>query len=229
MLPALLPEIRQLLAAVDHTLLSPTATEEGVRILCDEALEYGVASVCIPPSYVSMAVAYLQGRCPVCTVIGFPTGYQTTASKVFKAEAALQNGAHEIDMVVNIGAVKDQRYDQVLSDIQAVRKTSAGKILKVIVETCVLSQAEKIILCQIVTQSGADFIKTSTGFGSAGANIADVYLFREHIGQHVQIKASGGISTLEEAHAFLHAGAARLGSSRIVKCIQTQQDLADLN
>jgi deoxyribose-phosphate aldolase len=214
---------QMLLSHVDHTLLRPEATWDQIRTLCDQALRHRTASVCVPASYVADCARYLAGRIPVCTVIGFPNGYATTAAKVFETEDALRNGADEIDMVINLGWVKDGRWDEVLSEICAVRAACTGHILKVIVETCLLTQAEKIRLCQLVTQSGADYIKTSTGFSTGGATREDVALFAQHVGPNVKIKAAGGISTLADAEDFLALGADRLGTSRIVTLIEAQQ------
>ena len=219
-------ELQKILAAVDHTLLAPDAAWAQIRALCDDGVRYGVASVCIPASYVARAAAYLDGRLSVCTVIGFPNGYDTTASKCFMAADAAENGAAEIDMVINLGWVKDQRWDDLLAEIKAVRAAVPDRILKVIIETCMLTQAEKIRLCEIVSASGADFIKTSTGFGSGGATLEDVRLFKAHVAAHVRIKAAGGISGLEDAAAFLAAGADRLGTSRIVKAVKAQEAAA---
>lgn len=203
---------RRILAAVDHTLLRPTATWEEIRQICDDGVAYGCASVCIPPSYVRQAAEYLAGKLPVCTVIGFPNGYSTTAVKVLEAQDAMANGASEIDLVVNLGWVKDGRWSDVLAELRAVKK--------VIVETCVLTQEEKVKLCELVTESGADFIKTSTGFSSGGATAEDVALLRTHVGAQVQVKAAGGITSLEDARTFLDLGAARLGTSRIVALVK---------
>ena len=212
--------IQDLLARADHTLLGQTATWEDIRQLCDDGVRFGCASVCIPPSYVRQAADYLEGRLPVCTVIGFPNGYSTTAVKCYEAAQAVADGAGEIDMVINLGWVKDGLWDQVLSELQALRRATRGKILKVIVETCYLTEAEKIRLCGLVTQSGADYIKTSTGFGTGGATFEDVALFAAHVGPGVKIKAAGGISTLEDAARFVALGADRLGTSRIVKLVK---------
>ena len=216
--------IRDLLARADHTLLGQTATWEEIRQLCDDGVHYGCASVCIPPSYVKQAAEYLDGRLSVCTVIGFPNGYSTTAVKCYEAAQAIADGAGEIDIVINLGWVRDGRWDLVLSELQALRRVTRGQVLKVIVETCYLTQAEKIRLCELVTESGADFIKTSTGFGTGGATFADVALFAAHVGPGVKIKAAGGISTLEDAAEFVALGADRLGTSRIVKLVK-QNDL----
>lgn len=211
---------RRILAAVDHTLLRPTATWEEIRQICDDGVAYGCASVCIPPSYVKQASEYLAGKLPVCTVIGFPNGYATTAVKVFEAQDAIANGASEIDLVVNLGWVKDGRWSDVLAELRAVKEACGEHILKVIVETCQLTQEEKVKLCELVTESGADFIKTSTGFSSGGATAEDVTLLRAHVGAQVQVKAAGGITSLEDAQTFLDLGAARLGTSRIVALVK---------
>lgn len=211
---------RRILAAVDHTLLRPTATWEEIRQICDDGVAYGCASVCIPPSYVKQASEYLAGKLPVCTVIGFPNGYSTTAVKVFETQDAIANGASEIDLVVNLGWVKDGRWSDVLAELRAVKEACGKHILKVIVETCELTQEEKVKLCELVTESGADFIKTSTGFSSGGATAEDVALLRAHVGAQVQVKAAGGITSLEDAQTFLDLGAARLGTSRIVALVK---------
>lgn len=207
----------EILSRVDHTLLSQTATWEQIRQLCDDALTFHTASVCIPPAYVRRAKEYLQDRMPVCTVIGFPNGYSTTAVKVFETEDAIANGADEIDMVIHVGALKDRRYDDIRSEISAVKKACSGRILKVIIETCLLSEEEKIRMCRIVTEAGADFIKTSTGFSSGGATFEDIALFAEHVGPAVRCKAAGGIQSFADAEKFLSLGADRLGTSRLVK------------
>lgn len=209
--------VEEILRHVDHTLLSQTATWEEIRKLCDEAIEYQTASVCIPPSYVQQAKEYVGSRMAVCTVIGFPNGYHTTAVKAAEAADAVKNGADEVDMVIDLGWVKDGRYDLAEEEIRAVKKAAGGRILKVIIETCFLTEEEKIKLCGTVTRAGADYIKTSTGFGGAGATFDDIRLFAEHVGSGVKIKAAGGISTLEDAEKFLELGADRLGTSRIVK------------
>ena len=210
-------KIQDILKTVDHTLLKQTATWEEIRNLCEEGMQYGTASVCIPPCFVKRAAAYLQGRLPVCTVIGFPNGYSTSASKVFEAREAVENGADEVDMVINLGLVKDKRDDLLLQGIRLVKEACGDKILKVIVETCLLNEEEKVRMCRVVTESGADFIKTSTGFSSAGATFEDIRLFKENVGEDVKIKAAGGISSLEDAERFLSLGADRLGTSRIVR------------
>ena len=209
--------VEEILRHVDHTLLSQTATWEEIRKLCDEAIEYQAASVCIPPSYVQRAKEYVGSRMAVCTVIGFPNGYHTTAVKAAEAADAVKNGADEVDMVIDLGWVKDGRYDLAEEEIRAVKKAAGGRILNVIIETCFLTEEEKIKLCGTVTRAGADYIKTSTGFGGAGATFDDIRLFAEHVGSGVKIKAAGGISTLEDAERFLELGADRLGTSRIVK------------
>ncbi len=213
-------DIQALLRHCDHTLLRQTATWEEIRAVCDDGIRYRCASVCIPASYVPQAADYAAGRVAVCTVIGFPNGYDTTAAKCFMAADAVRGGADEVDMVINLGWVKDGRWDDVLSEVRAVKESCAGKLLKVIVETCFLTEAEKIRLCEIVTASGADYIKTSTGFGGGGATREDVALFAKHIGPHVKIKAAGGIASLEDGADFLALGADRLGTSRIVKLVK---------
>ncbi len=214
---------KTILAAVDHTLLTQTATWAEIRQICDDGAAYGCASVCIPASYVRQAADYLGGRLPVCTVIGFPNGYSTAAAKVFEAQDAIANGAKEIDMVIDIGWAKDGRWDDLLGEIRAVKAACGGLVLKVIVETCLLTQEEKVKLCRIVSDSGADFIKTSTGFSTAGATREDVALFKANVSAHVKIKAAGGISSLQDAADFLELGADRLGTSRIVKLVKGQQ------
>ena len=210
-------DIQTILSKVDHTLLAPAATQAQIGVLCDEAIRFQTASVCIPPSYVHAAREYVGNRMRVCTVIGFPNGYETTAVKVYEAEDAVKNGADEIDMVINIGWLKDRRYAELLSEIKAVRASCEGKVLKVIVETCLLSEEEKIRICGLVAASGADFIKTSTGFSSGGATREDIRLFAEHRTPTLKIKAAGGISTFEDAEVLLSLGADRLGTSRLVK------------
>ena len=213
-------DVKAILRAVDHTLLAPAARWEEIRALCEDAVRYGTASVCIPASYVARASAFLEGRLPVCTVIGFPNGYDTTASKVFQAKDAIGNGAEEIDMVVNLGWVKDGLYDEVLDELRAVKEACGSHVLKVIVEACLLTQEEKLRLCDLVTRSGADFIKTSTGFSTGGATFEDVALFRAHVGPQVRVKAAGGIATLADAARFLELGADRLGTSREVSLVK---------
>ncbi len=215
-------DIKKIAASVDHTLLAQGATWEEIRQLCQEAVEYQTASVCIPPCYVKQAAEYLKGRVPVCTVIGFPNGYQTTAVKGYEAMDAIQNGADEIDMVINIGWVKDKKYEQLEDEIRSIKFACGEKILKVIIETCLLTEEEKIEMCRVVTAAGADYIKTSTGFSTQGATFEDVALFAEHVGPQVKIKAAGGISSLEDAQRFLDLGASRLGTSRIVKLLEAR-------
>jgi deoxyribose-phosphate aldolase len=210
---------KQILSRVDHTLLKATATWEQIKILCGEAAQYKTASACIPPSYVRRAVEAYGRELAICTVIGFPLGYSSTETKVFEAGDAIRNGAVEIDIVINIGDVKNGAWDLVERELAALRKATTGKILKVIVETCYLEQEEKIKLCRLVTESGADFIKTSTGFGTGGATLEDVALFRAHTGKDVRIKASGGMRTAEDHEAFFDAGADRLGSSSAIKSL----------
>lgn len=217
---------KRIVGFVDHTLLSQTATWEEIRQLCDDGVAFGTASVCIPPSFVKQAKAYLGERLPVCTVIGFPNGYNTTAVKVFETKDAVANGADEIDMVINLGFVKEGRFDSVLEEIRAVKEACGGKLLKVIIETCLLTEEEKIKMCHVVTEAGADFIKTSTGFSTAGATFADIELFSEHIGKGVQMKAAGGISSLADAEHFLELGATRLGTSRVVKLLKAEANIA---
>ncbi len=214
---------KEILSHVDHTLLAQTATWEQIKGICDDGVKYGCASVCIPASYVKQAHDYLNGKCAVCTVIGFPNGYSTTASKAFEASDAVQNGADEIDMVINIGWAKDGRWDELLEEIKAVRAASEGKVLKVIIETCLLSDEEKIKLCELVGAAKADYIKTSTGFSTGGATREDVALFAEHVGPGLKIKAAGGISSLQDAEDFLKLGADRLGTSRIVKLVKQRE------
>ncbi len=209
-----------ILSIVDHTLLSQTATWEEIKQICDDGVKYGTASVCIPPSYVKQAAQYLQGKLKVCTVIGFPNGYNTTAVKCFETSEAVKEGASEIDMVINIGWLKDKRYDDILNEIKAVKAACDGRLLKVIIETCLLTEEEKIKMCELVTAAGADFIKTSTGFSKAGATVADVELMRKNVGKDVKVKAAGGISSLEDAKAMMAVGAERLGTSRIVKIVK---------
>lgn len=216
-------ELKEILSKCDHTLLTPTATWKEIREVCDDGAHYGCASVCIPASYVHQAAEYLGGRLPVCTVIGFPNGYDTTAAKCLMAEDAVRSGAGEVDMVINLGWVKDRKYDEVLAEIQAVKAACNGKLLKVIIETCLLTDEEKIEMCRVVTESGADFIKTSTGFSKAGATFHDVELFAQHVGPNVKIKAAGGISSLQDAEEFIRLGASRLGTSRVVKLVKAME------
>ncbi len=218
-------DIREILSKCDHTLLSQTATWEDIKTVCDDGIKYATASVCIPASYVKEAKAYVTDKVKICTVIGFPNGYSTTRVKVFETEDAIKNGADEIDMVINIGLLKDKRYDEVSDEIKRIKNACADKILKVITETCLLTKEEKIKMCEIVSRSGADYIKTSTGFSTAGATKEDVSLFREHIAEGVKIKAAGGISSLEDAEEFIKLGAARLGTSRIVKILKAEKNI----
>ena len=213
-------DVKNILAHCDHTLLKQESTWAQIKEVCDDGLKYGCASVCIPASLVKQAADYVGNELKICTVIGFPNGYSTTAVKVFETEDAIRNGADEIDMVINIGWVKDQRWDEVLAEIKAIKASCQGRILKVIVETCLLTEAEKIKLCELVTESGADYIKTSTGFSTGGATREDVALFKAHIGPGVKIKAAGGISSLQDAEDFMALGADRLGTSRIVKLVK---------
>lgn len=213
-------DVKNILAHCDHTLLKQESTWAQIKEVCDDGLKYGCASVCIPASFVKQAADYVGNELKICTVIGFPNGYSTTGVKVFETEDAIRNGADEIDMVINIGWVKDQRWDEVLAEIKAIKASCQGRILKVIVETCLLTEAEKIKLCELVTESGADYIKTSTGFSTGGATREDVALFKAHIGPGVKIKAAGGISSLQDAEDFMALGADRLGTSRIVKLVK---------
>ncbi len=213
-------DIREILAKVDHTLLSQTATWDEIRAICEDGMKYKTASVCIPASYVKAAKEYVGDRLKICTVIGFPNGYSTTAVKCFETEDAVANGADEIDMVINIGWLRDKRYDDVLDEIKAVKVSCSGKLLKVIIETCLLTDEEKIKMCEIVSESGAEYIKTSTGFSKGGATREDVALFAKHVAPHVLIKAAGGISSIADAEDFISLGASRLGTSRIVKKVK---------
>lgn len=210
-------EIKEILEKCDHTLLRQDCTQAEIRELCDQAIKYNCASVCIPPAHIAGARRYVGAKLRLCTVIGFPNGYSTPEVKAFEAEDAIKNGADEVDMVINLCMVKDGCWDEVAEDIAAVRKASAGKIMKVIIETCLLTESEKIKLCEIVSASGADYIKTSTGFSTGGATTADVALLRAHCDPRVKVKAAGGISTLADAEALLQCGADRLGSSRLVR------------
>ena len=210
-------DLEKILAATDHTLLSPAAAWEEIKTVCDDGIRFHTASVCIPASYVKEARAYVGGRLPICTVIGFPNGYSTTAAKCFEAEDAVNNGADEIDMVINLGWLKDKRFDLIEEEICILKKACGDHVLKVIIETCLLTEEEKIKMCEIVTRAGADFIKTSTGFSAAGATFTDVKLFAEHVGAEVKIKAAGGIASFADAEEFIRLGAERLGTSRIVK------------
>ena len=213
----------EMLTHVDHTLLTQTATWNEIKQILDDAMKYKVASACIPASYVKEAVDYVDGKLAICTVIGFPNGYSTTAAKVFMAKDAVNNGAKEVDMVINICWLKDKKYDELEKEIKAIKEAVGSLVLKVIIETCLLTDEEKIKMCEIVTKAGADYIKTSTGFSPAGATFDDVKLFSEHIGKNVKIKAAGGIASLDDAYKFLELGADRLGTSRIVKLVKGQE------
>ena len=216
--------IQDIMNKVDHTLLGQAATWEEIRQILDDAMKYETASACIPASYVKQAAEYVQGKLPICTVIGFPNGYSTTATKVFETKDAIANGAAEIDMVINVGMLKDKRYEEVEAEIRQIHEACDGKILKVIIETCLLSDEEKIKMCEIVTKAGAEFIKTSTGFSTAGATFDDVALMRKHVGPEVQVKAAGGISSFDDAEKFVELGAARLGTSRLVKIMKNSDN-----
>ena len=216
-------ELKDILAKCDHTLLTQTATWAEIKGVCDDGMKYHTASVCIPASYVKQAKEYVGDKLPICTVIGFPNGYDTTAAKCFEAADAVKNGASEVDMVINIGWVKDGLYDKVLDEIKAIKGHCDGRLLKVIIETCLLTEAEKIEMCRVVSESGADYIKTSTGFGGGGATREDVALFKAHVAPHVKIKAAGGIADLNDAKDFIALGADRLGTSRIVKAVKAME------
>ena len=209
-------DISNILSHVDHTLLKPEATWDQIKTLCDEAMEFGCATVCIPPGYVKPAADYVQGNLKLCTVIGFPNGYNTMASKIFETKDAVENGASEIDMVINVGLVKDRKWKELTEEIAGVKAACLGRPLKVIIETCLLTDLEKVKLCQVVEKAGADYLKTSTGFGSGGATREDVALLRENLASHIKLKASGGIRTLEDGQAYLDLGADRLGASALV-------------
>lgn len=215
---------KDILKRVDHTLLGQAATWEDIRQILDDAMNYGTASACIPAAYVRQAAEYVEGKLPICTVIGFPNGYSTTAVKVFEAKDAVANGADEIDMVINIGFLKDGRYQEAEDEIRRVHEACGGKILKVIIETCLLTEEEKIKMCGIVTNAGAEYIKTSTGFSTAGATFADVELMKAHIGSGVKVKAAGGISSFDDAEKFISLGADRLGTSRLVKIMKNTDE-----
>ena len=217
-------QLQEILSKCDHTLLSPTATWEEIKAICDDGIRYKTASVCIPASFVKQAKDYVGDRLAICTVIGFPNGYATTGAKCFMAADAVENGAEEVDMVINIGWAKEEKWQAITQEIAAVKTACGGKLLKVIIETCLLTDEEKIALCKCVSESGADFIKTSTGFSTAGATFHDVELFKKHVASHVQIKAAGGISSLEDAEKFIALGATRLGTSRIVKIAKQLPD-----
>lgn len=213
-------EQKKVLGIVDHTLLGVASTWEEIKVILDDAMKYETASACIPASYVKEAAEYVNGKLPICTVIGFPNGYSTTATKVFETQDAIANGAEEIDMVINVGALKDKRYQDIENEIRAIHEACNGKTLKVIIETCLLTEEEKIKMCEIVTNAGAEFIKTSTGFSTGGATFDDVELMRKHIGAEVKVKAAGGISSFEDAEKFMSLGAERLGTSRLIKIMK---------
>lgn len=218
-------EIRDILAKCDHTLLAQGATWEEIKTLIDDAIKYGTASVCIPPSFVRRAANYADGRMKICTVIGFPNGYSTTKTKLYEADDAIRSGADEIDMVVNIGEVKASHFDAVRDEIKIIRAACRGKTLKVIIETCLLTDEEKIAMCKAVSEAGADYIKTSTGFAGGGATFDDIKLFKKYVSPEVKIKAAGGISSLEDAEEFIRLGADRLGTSRVVKIVKGMSDI----
>ena len=215
-------EVKEILKHVDHTLLTQTATWEDIKVILDDGISYGVASACIPPSYVKQAAEYVEGKLAICTVIGFPNGYMTTAVKEFETKDAIANGAAEIDMVINIGWLKDKKYDLLEEEIRTLKAACGDKILKVIIETCLLTDEEKVKMCEIVTAAGADYIKTSTGFSTAGATFADIELFAKNIGPAVKMKAAGGIASMDDADKFIELGADRLGTSRIIKIIKNE-------
>ena len=216
-------QTNEILKHVDHTLLLQGDTWEEIRQICDDGVKYQTASVCIPPSYIKQASEYVQGKVAICTVIGFPNGYMTTATKAFETKDALENGADEIDMVINIGWLKDKKYDAIENEIRTLKEVCGEKVLKVIIETCLLTDEEKIKMCEIGTRAGADYIKTSTGFSTGGATFADIELFAKHVGEGVKIKAAGGISSMDDAEKFLELGADRLGTSRIIKLIKKEE------
>lgn len=213
-------EINRILSKVDHTLLKQESTWEQIRAICDDGMKYNTASVCIPPAFVKAAKEYVGDKLAICTVIGFPNGYNTTAVKCFETEDAVQNGADEIDMVINIGWVKEQKWNELLKEIKAVKKACHGKLLKVIIETCLLTEEEKVKLCKIVSESGAEYIKTSTGFSTGGATREDIALFAANISPELKMKAAGGISSIKDAEDFIALGADRLGTSRVVKIVK---------
>ncbi len=215
--------VNEILTHVDHTLLLQGATWEEIKQICDDGIKYQTASVCIPPSYVKQASEYAKGRVAICTVIGFPNGYMTTKTKEFETKDAIENGADEIDMVINIGWLKDKKYQEIEDEIRTLKQACGEKVLKVIIETCLLTEEEKIKMCELVTKAGADYIKTSTGFSTAGATFDDIKMFAEHVGEGVKIKAAGGISSMDDAEKFLSLGADRLGTSRIVKLVKKEE------
>ena len=211
---------KEILSKVDHTLLGQAATWAEIKMILDDGIKYGCASACIPAAYVKQAAEYVDGKLPICTVIGFPNGYSTTAAKVFEAKDAVANGADEVDMVINVGFLKDKRFQELVAEIRQIHEACNGKILKVIIETCLLTEEEKIKICEIVTNAGAEFIKTSTGFSTAGATFADVELMRKYVCKDVKVKAAGGISSFDDAEEFVRLGADRLGTSRLVKIMK---------
>lgn len=216
-------EKKEILKKVDHTLLSQKATWEEIKEILNDAMKYETASACIPAAYVKQAAEYVNGKLPICTVIGFPNGYSTTATKVFETKDAIINGADEIDMVINVGFLKDKRYEEIENEIRKIHEACDGKILKVIIETCLLTEEEKIKMCEIVTKAGAEYIKTSTGFSTAGATFADVELMRKYVGKEVKVKAAGGISSFDDAEKFINLGADRLGTSRLIKIMKSEK------
>lgn len=216
---------KDVLKIVDHTLLTQTATWDEIRQILDDAMKYETASACIPASYVKQAAEYVGGKLPICTVIGFPNGYNTTAVKVFETKDAIANGAEEIDMVINIGHLKDKKYQEIEDEIRQIYEACNGKILKVIIETCLLTEEEKIKMCEIVTSAGAEYIKTSTGFSTSGATFADVELMKKYVGKDVKVKAAGGISSFDDAEEFMRLGADRLGTSRLVKIAKVESTI----
>ena len=217
-------DIKEILSKCDHTLLGQAATWAEIRAICDDGMKYSTASVCIPASFVKQAKEYVGDRLAICTVIGFPNGYSTTAVKCFEASDAVDNGADEVDMVINIGWAKAGKWEDILAEIKAIKTACKGKLLKVIIETCLLTDAEKIEMCRVVSESGADYIKTSTGFSTAGATFHDVELFAAHVAPHVKIKAAGGISSIADAEKFIELGASRLGTSRVVKIVKAGEN-----
>jgi deoxyribose-phosphate aldolase len=216
-------DIKEILSKVDHTLLSQSATWDEIKSICDDGIKYNTASVCIPASFVKQAKEYAGDKLAICTVIGFPNGYSTTATKIFETADAVKNGANEIDMVINVGWLKDKKYDDILDEINEIKNACNGKILKVIIETCLLTDEEKIKMCEIVSNSNADYIKTSTGFSTGGATKADIELFAKHTTNGKKIKAAGGIASIQDAEDFVNIGASRLGTSRIVKIVKNEQ------
>ena len=220
-------DIKEILSKCDHTLLGQAATWADIKAICDDGMKYETASVCIPASFVKQAKEYVGDKLAICTVIGFPNGYSTTAVKCFEATDAVDNGADEVDMVINIGWAKEAKWEEITAEIAAIKAACKGKLLKVIIETCLLTDEEKIALCKCVSDSGADYIKTSTGFSTAGATFADVELFAKYVAPHVKIKAAGGIATLDDAEKFISLGASRLGTSRVVKIVKSGVDLND--